>query len=128
MKHRILISAIALAVITCGSSVITVRAEDQSATPPKYGGRHGKSEGLLPQPALEKLNLTADQKAKYDAIVADFMTAAAPMRKAAMEKVEQILTAEQKAELKKMREEHARDKGAGKGDRGKADAAPAPQQ
>ena len=107
----------------------------------------------MPQPALEKLNLTADQKAKYDTIVADFKTAAAPvqekmkaaheagdkeamkalykelmpLRKAAMEKVEKILAADQKTELKQLREEHARDKGAGKGGRGKADAAPAPQ-
>ena len=135
MKHRMLISTIALAVIVCGSSVITVRAEDQAATPPKHGGHHGKIEGLLQPPALEKLNLTADQKAKYDVIVADFTTAAAPImeklraeRKAAMEKVEQILTADQKAEFKQPREERAHDKGAGKGGRGKADAAPAPQQ
>lgn len=147
-----LIITIAVTAVVIGSSAITVSAQDQPAGKPGHEGHHRPMMGLLPPPMVEKL--TADQKAKYDAIVADFKTAAAPIqekmkaaheagdkeamkglynelmpiRKAAMEKVEQILTDEQKAELKKIREEHAHDNGAGKGGHGKADAVPAPQQ
>ena len=152
MKHRMLIVSLALTAVVIGSSAITVSAQDQPAGKPGHEGHHRPMMGLLPPPMVEKLS--ADQKTKYDAIVADFKTAAAPIHekmkaaheagdkeamkdlykevmpihKAAMEKVEQILTDEQKAELKKMREEHAHDNGAGKGAHGKADATSAPQQ
>ncbi len=124
MKYRILITALALALITG----ISVRAEDQPAAKPGHEGHH-RPMGFLPPPMVEKL--TVDQKTKYDAIVADFqkdtpdlrekMKAAreakdeakikelreqmAPFFKAAMGKVMDILTDEQKAELKKMREQ-----------------------
>ncbi len=154
MKHRMLIITIALTAVVIGSSAITVSAQDQPAGKPGHEGHHRPMMGLLPPPMVEKL--TADQKTKYDAIFEDFKTAAAPIhekmksaheagdkeamkglykeimpiRKAAMEKVEQILNDEQKAELKKMREEHPHDNVADKGGPGKADAAPvpAPQQ
>jgi len=135
MKNRMFIITLALAAVVAGSSVITVRAEDKPVGKPGHEGQHRPHfEGLLPPMVLEKIKLTADQKAKYDAIVADFQKETAPLRekmkaareagdkekmkelfqqimplrKAAMEKLEQVLTDEQKAELKKMREEHGK--------------------
>ena len=110
MKYKVIITAIALAIVTG----LTVQAEDQPATPPKHEGHGGHHMGLLPPPIVEKLS--ADQKTKYDAIVADFKNdmknagddkeKKMSIMKEARKKAIDILTDDQKAELKKMREQH----------------------
>ena len=138
MKHHILITAIALALI----AGVTVRADDKPAK--ACPSKRPHMEGLLPSPVLEKLKLTDDQKAKYDVLAADFkkehqafrtahpdlmekMKAAheasdkekmkalreemKPMwelRKSCMEKVMALLTDDQKAEMKKGHEQRER--------------------
>jgi Spy/CpxP family protein refolding chaperone len=153
MKHRILITTLALVAVFAVSSAINVSAEDQASKGGKRGGPHGM--GLLPPPAIEKLKLTNEQQAKLKEISAEFEKEAAPIRekmkaahdsgadkekmkelfeqlmpirKAAMEKVEQILTDEQKACLKKMREEHGKRGPGGPGGEQHGKKKPAPEQ
>lgn len=117
MKYRMIVTTLALALIAS----ITALGADKPAK--GEGKPHGF--GLLPPPMVEKL--TADQKAKYDTILADYQKDAKAardagdkekgmtIRKAAFEKVQEILTDDQKAELKKMREAHGGKPGGGHG-------------
>jgi len=97
MKCRILVTTIALALI---ASITALAAPKEGKGKGKGGG------GLLPPPIVQ--SLSAEQKTKYDAIVAEAKDAAGdkeklmPLRKKAME----LLTDDQKAELKKLAPAH----------------------
>ena len=126
MKIRMLVTALAVALITG----ISASAQDKPAGKPGHEGH--RPMGLLPPPMVEKL--TADQKAKYDAIVVDFQKDIKAAKesgdkekmgatfKTYRAKVDEILTDDQKAELKKMREAHGTH-----GGHGKPGGAPAPK-
>jgi ABC-type phosphate transport system substrate-binding protein len=96
MKFRMLVTTIALALI---ASIAAVAA-------PKEGKGKGGG-GLLPPPIVEKLS--DEQKAKYKDILAEAKEAHGDKEKmkAISKKLQDILNADQKAELKKWREEHA---------------------
>ena len=66
-KLALIVTAVALV------AAAAVRAQD-TAKPKKHEGapRAARMEGLLPPMLVEKLNLTADQKAKYDESCAAF--------------------------------------------------------
>jgi hypothetical protein len=94
-------------------AVFTMIAVSLALTGTSFAAEKGKAKGgggLLPAIILQKLS--ADQKAKYDGIVADYqkeVKAAAgdkdkalAARKDANKKVQAILTDDQKAELKKL--------------------------
>ncbi len=103
MKCRMFVTTVALALC----AAVGALAADK---PGKGEGRPHHGPGLLPPPIVEKL--TADQKAKYDAILADYQKAMQDAagdkekmktaRKDAHEKAIALLTDDQKAELKKL--------------------------
>jgi len=69
MKKWTLLLTIAVAL----TAIAAVRAEDKEQPKKHEGGPHQmRMEGLLPPMLVEKLNLTADQKAKYDESCAAF--------------------------------------------------------
>ena len=95
MKNKVILLALALSASTCLLTAQDSTPPADSPRPPaSEAGPHGPRGGfhVLPPGAAEKLNLTDDQKTQIAALEADV--------KARMEK---ILTADQLAQLKKMR-------------------------
>ena len=81
----------------CATSLLclqTARADD-NAPPPPPPGQH---QPHLP-PGFAKLNLTDDQKAAIEQIIKD-------TEEERRQKIDQVLTADQKAQLEKMKAEH----------------------
>jgi hypothetical protein len=98
MKCRIFVTTIALALI---ASISVFAAEGKKG---KGGG------GLLPPPIVEKLS--ADQKTKYDAILAEAKEAHGDKDKLKelRAKAFDLLTDDQKAEAKKLQGAHGKKK------------------
>lgn len=106
---------------------------------PQAGQRMQKGpRGLLPTPVLEKLNLTAEQKAKYDELDAACKkdeaantdrSKAREIHKGYVEQLKSVLTDEQKKTLEEMRPKHPPGEGKGghKGGQGGRPVLP-PQQ
>jgi len=100
--------AIALAL---AASSLTALAQDPAGSPPPGGEGHrgGRALSVLPPRAEQQLNLTADQKKQVADLDAEVKT-----------KLEQILTADQLAQLKQLRPQGGRGHGGpGEGGPGK---------
>ncbi len=96
MKCRIFVTTIAIALV---ASITALAA-------PKEKGKGGA--GLLPAPIVQKLS--EDQKKQYDALLAEAKGGDAEKMKEARKKAIELLTEEQKAELKKLAGAHGKKK------------------
>jgi Spy/CpxP family protein refolding chaperone len=80
-QYKMLATMAAIALALGAFSVATANDETNQVKPARRGPGPALNH-LLPPRAVESLNLTADQKTKYDSVEADFKSAAAKWREA----------------------------------------------